>query len=45
LSFPRELHEKFKEFPPCPENLTPELQWFSEFQRQVGEATNVIGRK
>jgi hypothetical protein len=42
LSFPRELHEKFKEFPPCPENLTPELQWFSDFQRQVGEETNVI---
>ena len=44
LTFPRELHEKFKEFPPCPENLTPELRWFSEFQRQVGEATNVIGQ-
>jgi hypothetical protein len=42
LRYPRELHEKFREFPPCPENLTPELGWFSEFQRQVGEKTNVI---
>ena len=23
LTFPKHLHEKFKNFPPCPENIAP----------------------
>jgi hypothetical protein len=33
ISFPVELHDKFKEFPPCPEDLLPELDWFSDYQK------------
>jgi hypothetical protein len=42
LSFPVELHDKFKEFPPCPENLLPELDNFSDYQKMVGEITGII---
>jgi hypothetical protein len=42
LSFPVELHDKFKEFPPCPENLLPELNNFSDYQKMVGEITGII---
>jgi len=42
LSFPIELHDKFKEYPPCPENLLPELNNFSDYQKMVGETTGII---
>ena len=32
LIFPKEIQDKLKEFPPCPENISPELDWLSEFQ-------------
>ena len=35
LSYPEELHDKFKEYPPCPQNLTPDITWFSDFQQEV----------
>ena len=41
LSFPV-LHDKFKEYPPCPENLTPNMAWFSEFQEDLGESYGAI---
>jgi hypothetical protein len=37
LSFPKELHDKFKEFPPCPENLTPHFEWLSDYQKEIGK--------
>ena len=42
LHFPRELHGKFREFPPCPELLTPSTEWFSEYQMEVAETTGLI---
>ena len=42
LSFPEELHDKFKEYPPCPENLTPNMEWFSEFQKDLGKSYGAI---
>jgi len=42
LQYPRELHEKFKEFPPCPESLTPDIRWFSKYQREVGIKNKVL---
>ena len=36
LEFPQHLHDKFKEFPPCPESLTPKMEWFSDYQKEVG---------
>ena len=35
LECPRDLHDKFKEIPPCPETLTPKMEWFSEFQQEA----------
>ena len=39
LEFPQELHEKLRQFPPCPETMTPQLDWFSEYQRSVMQKT------
>ena len=36
LEFPRHLHDKFKEYPHCPESLTPAIEWFSDFSKTVG---------
>ena len=35
LYFPKEIHDKLKEFPPCPENMAPGLNWLSNFQKQL----------
>ena len=35
LTFPIELHDKFKEFPPCPESLTPNTKWMSDYQKSM----------
>jgi hypothetical protein len=35
MSFPKEIHERLKQLPPCPETLTPKSSWFSEFQKEV----------
>jgi len=42
LEFPQHLHDKFKEFPPAPESLTPKLDWFSDFQKDIGEKNETI---
>ena len=39
LEFPNELHELFKEFPPCPETLTPNVEWMSNYQKELMEKT------
>ena len=33
LEFPRERHDKFRQFPPCPEASTPQLEWFSNYKK------------
>ena len=35
LEFPPEIHDKLKEFPPAPENVTPDYAWFSDFQKKL----------
>ena len=35
LRFPKEIHDKLKEFPPCPENMAPGLDWLSDFLKQL----------
>ena len=42
LRFPKHLHDKFKEFPPCPETLKPDMSWFSDYQKKVGKKTGII---
>ena len=44
LHFPEHLHDKFKEYPPAPENLTPNIEWFSDFQKDLGKKLNVINK-
>ena len=33
LHIPRKLHDKFKEFPPCPEIMAPSVDLFSDYQK------------
>ncbi len=40
LEYPKELHEKLKEFPPCPEILIPETNNFSEYQKELIKNSN-----
>ena len=40
LEFPAELHDKFKQFPPEPETLIPQIEWFSDYQKDVMEETH-----
>ena len=42
LEFPEHLHEQFKEFPPCPESLTPNIKWFSDYQKEIGETNGRV---
>ena len=37
LHFPIELHDEFKEYPPDHEALTPELEWHSDYHKEIGE--------
>ena len=42
LHVPEELHDKFKEFPPAPKTLTPDIDWFTPYQRELGANTGRI---
>ena len=33
LHFRRHVHDKFKELPPAPKSLRPDVEWFSEYQK------------
>ena len=35
LSFPKEIHERSKQLPPCPDTIIPKEEWFSEFQKEL----------
>jgi hypothetical protein len=41
LEYPEEIHDKLKEFPPCPENLSPTIEMLSEYQKQIAENNKV----
>ena len=40
LSFPKEIHERLKQLPPCPETRVPDEAWFSEYQKELEAKTN-----
>ena len=40
--FPEEIHGKFKEFPHAPESIAPNVEWLSDYQKEVGLATNTL---
>ena len=41
LEIPEHLPDKFKEFPPCPESLTPQIQWLSSSQKFIMKQNNI----
>ena len=40
LSFPKEIHERLKQLPPCPETRVPGTKRFSEYQTDLKKRTN-----
>ena len=40
LSCPKQLHALLKQFVPCPPNITPNTEWFSDYQKQVQALTH-----
>ena len=41
LIFPKEIHNKLKEYPPAPEILTPKEEWMSDFQLDLKKKLNI----
>ena len=42
FSYPNEIHDKLKEFVPAPESITPKVEWFSDFQKELGVKTKAV---
>ena len=41
LHFPKEIHEKLKQYPPAPENMIPKDEWLSEYQKEIKQKLNI----
>ena len=41
IEFPKEVHEKLIQFPPCPENIAPPREWMSEFQNKLADKLKI----
>ena len=41
LSFPAEIHDRVKQFPPCPENIAPPEEWMSEYQKGLAKEKKI----
>ena len=41
LIFPKEIHNKLKQFPPAPEILTPNDEWMSDYQLDLKKKLNI----
>lgn len=41
LIFPKEIHNKLKQFPPAPENLIPNDEWMSDYQLNLKKQLNI----
>ena len=42
LRFPEELHDKFEEFPPALETLTPDIDWLTPYQQETGANAGIV---
>ena len=42
FSCPNEIHDKLKEFVPAPENIKPNIEWLSDYQKEIGLKTGSI---
>ena len=40
--FPIEPPDKFKAYPPTPESIAPDADWFSRFQRELAENDGIV---
>ena len=45
LPLPKAIHELLKQFVPCPEQITPQPEWFSDSQTQVQLLTHAVIKK
>ena len=45
LKFPKHLHDKFKEYPPCPESIAPSYEWLSEFQQDLAKQYKLVSQQ
>ena len=45
LSFSKEIHELWKQFVSCPENIIPNTEWFSDYQKEVQALTHANTNK
>ena len=41
LHFPKEIHEKLRQYPPAPESLTPKDEWLSTYQKELKHKLNM----
>ena len=41
IHFPHRIHEKLKQYPPCPENLATDKEWLSDYQLKLAEDNHV----
>ena len=41
LHFPKNIHEKSKQFPPAPENIIPQDEWLSGYQKEIEENNGI----
>ena len=41
IHFPHRIHEKLKQYPPCPENLATDKDWLSDYQLKLAKDNHV----
>ena len=41
LHFPKEIHEKLRQYPPAPENMVPKDEWLSQYQKELKNKMNI----
>ena len=41
LSFPPEIHDKLRQYPPCAESVAPPAEWLSDFQKNLAKQQKV----
>ena len=42
FEFPVELHDKFNAYPPAPQTIAPDIEWFSDFQRELAGKHGIV---
>jgi hypothetical protein len=42
FSYPEKIHDDMKEFVPAPENIKSNIEWLSDYQKEIGLETGAI---